>query len=231
MEKDAIFLFGSASRGDPDAASDIDVIAIYSSEVDDNRRNEILSALVRRFGDRVALAEYSRIRIEEMFHQGHLFAWHLFLEAKRLSIEGLETDLSYSFPLPSLYTAGKEDALRFVVLLRSIQRELGEGGACSEIHEAGLVYLSLRNIAMSLSYQCCAQPDFTRYSPYALSTALGITPPCKRIVYDALIKARHSSQRGLPAPSISVEDLIATVAQCLRWAELVLERIDEKCRN
>lgn len=231
MDKPNIFLFGSAARGDPDEASDIDVIAIFSTKIEENARREIQAALLQCFGNRIGLAEYSQARIEEMGQEGHLFIWHLFLEAKRLSIEGVETDSSYSFPVPSPYTSGKDDALRFLSLLQSVQSTVREGGEFSEIHEAGLSYLSLRNIAMSLSYSCCDQPDFTRYSPYSLSDALGIPPPCPRPVYDALIKARHSSQRGLPAPIISVEEFATTVTQCIEWAGLVLEKIDEQHRN
>jgi hypothetical protein len=228
MDTVAVFLFGSAARGDPDEASDIDVIAIYSSEVKDSSRIKLQPALKQQFGDRVALAEYSQTRIDEMFGQGHLFAWHLFLEAQSLRIEGLNIEPSYSFPLPAPYAAGKKDALRFLELLRSTHAELIKDGVCSEVHEAGLTYLSLRNIGMSLSYSCCVQPDFSRYSPYSLSNALGIAPPCNQSTYNALIKARHSSQRGLPAPIIGVENLIATVTQCLNWTELVLEKVDGK---
>jgi predicted nucleotidyltransferase len=228
MDKANVFLFGSGARGDPDEASDIDVVAIYSAEPDANSRSEMYIKLVRHFGNPVALAEYSRARIAEMFQQGHLFAWHLFLEAKRLSFEGLHPELDYNFPVPAPYTSGIEDALRFSELLHSIYKEVNNEDACSEVHEAGLTYLSLRNIAMSLSYSCCMRPDFTRYSPYNLSDALGISPPVGRPIYDALIKARHSSQRGLLAPTISRENLTATLNQCLDWAELVREKVNER---
>lgn len=229
MDDVSVFLFGSAARGDPDEASDIDVIAIYGSEVNAARRNQLQSALGLRFGERLALAEYSLKRIHEMFNEGHLFAWHLFREAKRLAITDFGASATYFFPKPSPYASGREDALRFIALLRSCYRHLIEGGASSEVYEAGLVYLALRNIAMSLSSSCFAQPDFTRYSPDHLSSVLGIPPPCSRLVYDTLISARHSSQRGLAAPVIGLEDLQATVKQCLSWAELVLEEVDGKC--
>jgi predicted nucleotidyltransferase len=103
MDNAAIFLFGSAARGDLDEASDIDVIAIYGSAVLDVRRCDIKAALTQRYGNRVALAEYSQVRIEEMFTQGHLFAWHLFNEAKPLKRNGSATEHAYSFPRPSPY--------------------------------------------------------------------------------------------------------------------------------
>lgn len=228
MSSVALFLFGSDARGDLDEASDIDVLAIYPCEVQEDFRNLVRLTLSGNLGARVALAEYSRARIEEMFQEGHLFAWHLFLEAKRLPIAELEVDCSYSFPSPTPYTAGEGDALRFMTLLRSVSARLAEERIGSEIHEAGLIYLSLRNIAMSLSYSCSPQPDFSRYSPYSLSTALGIRFPCEKLIYDALVKARHSSQRGMPAPSIAVEELKMTVMQCCNWAELALEKFHEK---
>jgi hypothetical protein len=231
MSSYALFLFGSAARGDSDETSDIDVLAIYPSEVHDDRRRAVHAALINHFGRQVALAEYSRVRIAEMFHQGDLFAWHLFLEAQRLSVDGLAPDYCYSFPSPSPYTAGKEDALRFITLLRSVQESIVEGKTGSEVHEAGLIYLSLRNIAMSLSYSCCPRPDFTRHSPYNLSAVLGIQSPCEQELYDALIQARHSSQRGLPAPIIDLDGLEATVTKCRNWAESAMGKFYEKCKR
>lgn len=231
MEGASIFLFGSAARGDPDEASDIDVIAVYASDAPNASRDHLKSALTQRYGNRIALAEYSQKRIDDMFLEGHLFAWHLFLEAKHLMIKGFETTNEYCFSQPSPYRSGLEDALRFHALLRSTHSQLMDGPPSSEVHEAGLTYLALRNVAMSLSYSCCATPDFTRYSPHNISRILKIPPPCSQVVYDMLIQARHCSQRGLRAPEIGDEDLKTAVAQSLIWVELVMEKVHGKRTN
>lgn len=230
MDDATIFLFGSAARGDPDEASDIDVMAVYGLEVHSGARERLKSELVRVYGDRISLAEYTWNRIDEMFLQGHLFAWHLFLESRHLPIIGSKVSAG-SFAQPSPYLTGREDAMRFLALLQSTYSELNEGSPSSEVHEAGLTYLALRNIGMSLSYSHCNQPDFTRHSPFQLSQALDIPPPCSALIYDTLVKARHSSQRGRSAPAINLEELKATVKHCLAWAKTVLEKTDGKPRN
>jgi predicted nucleotidyltransferase len=223
MEDVTFFLFGSAARGDTDSASDLDVLAVYTRETSVEFRDGVNVAVRRQYGDRTALAEYSVERIREMFAQGHLFAWHLYFEAKRIYplIEGVTGNYSFQKPMP--YVDGHQDAQRFQDLLRSIELEITTSTAGSEVHEAGLTYLAIRNIAMALSYTCCPRPDFTRYAPFTVSEALGIAPPCNRSTYDLMTRARHSSQRGLSGPTITSWQVEHTVSECLGWAEIAIE--------
>jgi predicted nucleotidyltransferase len=225
MNKVATFLFGSGARGDCDEASDVDVLAIYPSAIDGVARAKTRSLVEQHLGGRVALAEYSQARIEEMFREGHLFCWHLFLEARPLNLDTSGSLANYAFRLPSPYLGGKEDSQRFLTLLKSIFRELSQGKHGSEVHEAGLIYLALRNISMSLSYTSCVRPDFTRNSPFHLSTTLGIAPPCDGDFYDLLIRCRHSSQRGMKAPTISDVDLMSVAERSVTWANEVIRRV------
>ena len=214
------YLFGSVARGDHDDSSDIDVLAVYREAPDRSQREEFHELVRTELGTNVAIAEYSEQRLEEMFEQGHLFSWHLFQEAKPLKNAGLSPAVMPLFGQPAPYKAGLIDAKRFIHLLLSIQKQLASSPG-SLIHEAGLTYLAWRNIAMSMSAENLSKIDFTRQSPFALSTTIGIAAPCAYLRYLQLISARHASQRGANAPTIERDELIKLVDQSLIWAEVV----------
>lgn len=221
-----LYLFGSAARGDSDASSDLDILAIYDDQPEDALRKSVLNLVCSKFGDRVTLAEYSADRLATMFDTGHLFAWHLYQEAKPVRISGLMPQQSFLFRSPAPYVAGIDDSIRFVGLLTSVANEV-QDKSCSLIHEAGLAYLALRNIAMSLSIKLQKKTDFTRYSPLNLSTSMAIRPPCSVIDFDALIAARHASQRGLSPPAIDERNFRYVMKSSLEWAHTILEKANE----
>lgn len=215
------FLFGSRARGDHDESSDIDVLAIYGDNPDIALREKVHQAANEAFKGNVVIAEYSKARIDQFFAQGHLFAWHLFQEAIPLNISLPNIYSPHLFSKPAPYLNGGTDARKFHELLASINSEL-KNAPGSLVHEAGLTYLSLRNIAMSISPDILPAIDFTRYSPFSVSTSLEIDPPCKPCEYVTLVKARHASQRGGIAPEISNENLQSILAQSLIWTKKVL---------
>lgn len=218
-----IFLFGSTARGDPDDSSDVDVLVVYESPLPPGLRAELQQAIFALFGERVAVAEYSVARVQEMFDDGHLFAWHLFKEATPIVVPGWTTNTNFVFNRPQLYRDGQKDAERFVGLMKSISLELHVDPG-SLIYEAGLIYLSLRNIAMSLSFEELGTPDFSRFSPYNLSTRLRLPFPTSRPNYAKLIAARHASQRGHAAPTISKCELLDIAASSIEWSQHLLRR-------
>lgn len=221
-----LYLFGSAARGDCDQSSDIDVLAVYDKQPNSTLREKVSSAVCTKFGSRVTLAEYTSRRLGEMFDQGHLFSWHLYQEAKPLQVPDLLGKQSYEFDRPAPYTSGIEDAQRFVGLLSSVKTEL-QNGSCSLVHEAGLVYLSLRNIAMSLSAGFQDKADFARSSPLTLSASLSISAPCTASEFGVLVAARHASQRGLPSPKLDWEHFSNLLDRSLHWAHILLEKANE----
>lgn len=214
------YLFGSMARGDQDHSSDIDVLAVYREAPNISQRENFLMLAKTELGPDIAIAEYSEKRLEEMFEQGHLFTWHLFQEAKPLKTAVLSPEKMLIFRRPAPYKTSLIDAERFVHLLVSIRKQLALSPG-SLVHEAGLTYLALRNIAMSISSGILPKVDFTRQSPFVLSTALGISAPCTYLEYIQLICARHASQRGRTAPTIKKSELIKLVNKSLRWAEAV----------
>jgi hypothetical protein len=220
-----LYLFGSASRGDSDASSDLDILAVYDGQPDDVLRERVLNSVCAKLGNRVTLAEYSIDRLATIFSSGHLFAWHLYQEAKPVQISGLSQQ-SFLFGLPAPYIAGIKDATRFVDLLSSVSNEV-QDKSCSLVHEAGLAYLALRNIAMSLSFELHKRADFTRYSPLNVSTSLAIRPPCSTIDFEMLVAARHASQRGFLPPAIDGGNFRYVINHSLEWASTVLEKANE----
>ena len=221
-----LYLFGSAARGDNDSSSDLDILAVYDKQPEIVQRKSVLSSVRAQFGDRVTLAEYSSSRLKVMFDEGHLFAWHLYQEAKPLKIPGLLTQLSSSFSSPTPYRGGIDDARRFVGLLSSVATEV-QCESCSLVHEAGLTYLALRNIAMSLSIMLQKRADFSRNSPLNISASLAICPPCSATDFEVLVAARHASQRGLFPPTIDGINFRNVIKNSLEWAHIVLEKTNE----
>ena len=143
-----------------------------------------------------------------------------------MQIPGLISQQSFSFDLPAPYVAGIEDATRFVGLLSSVANEM-QDKSCSLVHEAGLAYLALRNIAMSLSFSLQKRVDFTRYSPLNVSTSLAIRPPCSSADFEALVAARHASQRGFLPPAIDRGNFSYVINRSLEWTNTVLEKANE----
>lgn len=221
-----LYLFGSAARGDSDSSSDLDILAVYDEQPEVVQRKSVLSSVCAQFGDRVTLAEYSSKRLETMFDEGHLFAWHLYQEAKPLQIPGLLSQQSSSFSSPAPYKGGIDDARRFVGLLSSVATEV-QCESCSLVHEAGLAYLALRNIAMSLSIKLQKRADFSRNSPLNISASLAICPPCSVTDFEVLVAARHASQRGLFPPTIDGSNFRDVINNSLEWAYTVLEKANE----
>ena len=227
MSFSGAFLFGSRARGDCDESSDIDVLAVYGDSPDIALREKVHRAAHGIFDGNVVVAEYSKLRLNEFFAQGHLFAWHLFQEASPLNISLAHDEVPYFFSRPAPYITGSTDARKFHDLLVSIHDEL-KNSPGSLVHEAGLTYLALRNIAMSISPGILPTIDFTRYSPFSVSDCLEIAPPCEHSEYVSLVAARHASQRGSVAPEISNETLQRLLDQALIWTEKVLGVANEK---
>lgn len=215
------FLFGSAARGDADEASDTDVLIVYWSAPSPSVRERAKESVMEQLMQDCTFAEYTWARLSAMFSDGHLFAWHLYQEAQPLRGISLERS-AFSFPRPGPYRSARIDALNFLDLLRSCVRAV-EGDTASLTYEAGLSYVAVRNIGMSLSALALPRPGFDRHVPFRVARALRTSPPCDPSIYALMVAARHSSQRGLKAPSLDAEVLAPALAGACRWAEMALE--------
>lgn len=219
-----LYLFGSAARGDFDDSSDLDVLAVYETPPNEVLRRHVGEAIQNKLGNRATLAEYSVQRLAEIFESGHLFAWHLFLESRPLQIHAIKFFHRHKFSRPTQYKDGIADARRFTELISSVKSE-SKQQSCSIVHEAGILYLSLRNIAMSLSNEMVGRTDFSRLSPLNISSTINISPPCSHASFNKLIQARHASQRGLAAPSFTNEEFSQIIETSEAWGQVMLSKM------
>jgi predicted nucleotidyltransferase len=219
------FLFGSSARGDADSASDTDVLIVYEREPSPLDRQRAKELVIEQFRRESSFAEYTWQRLAAMFADGHLFAWHLYHEARPLRVFGV-SDRDFSFPKPAPYRSSRRDALNFVELLGSCVRAI-EGRTASMVYEAGLGYVAIRNVGMSLSALALARPEFDRHVPFKVARVLLTPPPCDCSVYDLMVTARHSSQRGLDEPNLDVSKLLCALIGAREWAEEALEIVHD----
>lgn len=219
------FLFGSSARGDADSASDTDVLIVYDREPSPLDRQRAKESVTEQLLQDCAFAEYTWQRLADMFADGHLFAWHLHHEARPLRVSGFG-DREFSLPKPAPYLSSRRDALNFVALLGSCVRAV-EGRTASLVYEAGLGYVAIRNVGMSLSALALARPEFDRHVPFKVAQALLTPPPCDYGVYELMVAARHSSQRGLDEPSLDANTLLSALMGAHHWAEVALEIVHD----
>lgn len=225
MVASGCFLFGSSARGDADSSSDTDVLLVYEREPSIFERQRAKELVLTQLGKDCSFGEYTSERLSSMFTDGHLFAWHLYLEARALDVAGI-SNVHFSFPQPEPYLSAVSDATNFMDLLRTCVAEIDKKTA-SIVYEAGLGYVAIRNIGMSLSALALARPEFDRHVAFKVARALGAPPPCRLEEYDLLVAARHSSQRGLDAPSLDARVLLHTLTSALEWAEKTIEVLND----
>lgn len=210
-------LFGSWARADSDVDSDFDVLAVIPNE---RTLDPDLKCTVEDLFDREpSISWYSRRRIEEMFAEGHLFAWHLFNESLPLIPDFIET-----LGPPHNYEDALVDIESLTQILSGIPDQL-EMCPANSVYEAGLLFLCMRNIALSASWFSQAGLDFTRYSPYNTQATLGIAFPIPREDYEVLIRCRLSGQRGYLTPTISSTVVCELQSKALRWVADIIRFI------
>src|SRR4051812_34750353 len=92
-----IYAFGSICRGEVDVSSDLDLLAIVGAEE------------ARPSMERFSVYRYNRI--QELWSEGHPFAWHLHREAKAIFL-GDGADFLASLSRPSPYRAIRADCAK-----------------------------------------------------------------------------------------------------------------------
>lgn len=221
------YVFGSVARGDQDRMSDTDVLLVYDKLLDSRLQADARAQVSSAMSTQCTFAEYSRGHLTRMFKEGHLFAWHLHLEARPIPGWESQQDYLHSFPSPEPYTRGLVDAINFSDLLKTAQQSIILGSK-SPVYEAGIAYVALRNVGMSLSSSVLGLPCFNRFAPFDVSAHLRLSPPCSKNFYRTLIAARHASQRGLPAPPIVIEKLVEGIQSAYTWTQNIIEVARDK---
>ncbi|HEY6167116.1 MAG TPA: nucleotidyltransferase domain-containing protein [Verrucomicrobiae bacterium] len=181
-----IYAFGSICRGDIDADSDVDLLAIVDEQ------NPRLSPDV--------FSIYSYRRIKELWDEGNPFAWHLSRES-RMVFAANEHDYIRSLGNPSRYRNCVRDCEKFRTLFRQAQQALATVEANS-VFELSIAFLSIRNIATCFSLGIGVKPSFSRRAAFDLGER---NAPIPEELYNVLHRSRALSTRGHGMPPRKVE--------------------------
>lgn len=218
-------VFGSFCRTDWNENSDIDILCVSNLT---REENEILEKTLKGLiGAAVSVSFYKEERVKLMFSNGHLFAWHLYQESIPL-IE--ESDFITTLKIPNCYTESENDIRHFIQILTDVSTTLYQSSA-SIIFEAGIIYLCLRNIALSASWHLNTNPDFSKFSPFNLNIPSNMKINLPFELYKELMLCRHASTRGVHALLENKEDLISASQEGIRWATSLLELISKGNKN
>ena len=105
--------------------------------------------------------------------------------------------------MPNQYPSRTDDILNF----RAIIGKIGDGiWDCPQNagYEAGLLFVAIRNVAMSYLWGIEGGSSFSRYAPFDLEAVTDTSFPLPRAVYRDLARCRAASLSGRKLPEISV---------------------------
>jgi predicted nucleotidyltransferase len=210
-------LFGSTVRGDAMPDSDLDVLCVF---LNDDRPDtaELEQELRMRFNAPISISYYSARRVEEMFLTGHLFAWHLYGESRPLDPTDT-TDFVTDLGKPATYVAAVKEVKELINVLREIRGQIIQR-PLNIAYEAGLMYLCLRNIAMSASWY--SSLNFSRRVPYLLG------PPFPKLridepQYHVYAACRIAGTRGGIPPSLDTDVVLRDYDLAMDWATALID--------
>lgn len=219
----AVLLFGSHERGDADSFSDLDVLVVVDDKSGDVSSLPIVQQAIRTdLGCDVDTTVYSLAQLRVLFAEGHLFAWHLWAEARQIggAVDGV---------LEALGTPSANcDALQEICDLRLVAEELPafESAAHSLTYECGILYVIIRNVATSATAFWGAEAiDFSFRSPWSLQRISGLEPPVSHDMMGLLRRARKAYQGygQMDGKFIGLEEYERARVATLTWIEAVVQ--------
>jgi len=218
----ALYEFGSHARGDADALSDRDVLAVVAG----SDKADISSSLLHDRTEELAVSWYGADRLRKMFRDGDLFAWHLFLESRPV----LETGFRLSdLGRPEAYSQAIPDIRSFREILSDIPAQLSDSPQ-NAAYELGVLYVCVRNIGMSASWHLCSRPNFTRDAPFRLPSDAVLR--IDRGSYELAMRCRMASQRGEPIPRpIQASDVRIACREGMSWSAKVLRALELRAED
>lgn len=209
-----IYIFGSTVRGEIDPQSDVDVLAIVKNKCDRTK-------LPKHF------LVYNNVELERIFKRGDLFSHHLAMESKLVySHDGSNPVKELGTPEP--YSFGVQNLEDFYQIAQESLLKLRNGSSCI-VFDCGLLYMSIRDIAMILSYYEREIPNFSKYVPYTVTPRFSLA----RGAYELLKKCRAASTRGsqyIVAKGLSESNLDAIDNWLLSARSVLYERIQAENR-
>ena len=211
----AAYIFGSVGRGQQDASSDLDVLAVVRDGSGKVAEDVVAFFVPAEFAPlKLSISWYGTKRLREMFENGELFAWHLHKETIPVYdpggfLPGLGVPAAYKECLANV------SSFRKVLAAIPLQVKLNNGNA---VYESGLIYVCLRNIAMAASWILRDVPDFSRYSSFNLETF----EPCPISIseFECAMHCRMAGQRGEdPPPEVDGPFVLALVERLEPWID------------
>ena len=220
----AAYIFGSVGRGQADALSDLDILAVVENNLGKVAELDVIKLVPLQFASlKPSISWYGAARVAEMFQNGELFAWHLSRETVSLFDPN---KFLQTLGTPAPYKECLADVRSFRAILSGIPPQVQQS-AVNAAYEAGLVYVCLRNIAMAASWELCEAPDFSRYSDFNLS---GLRKcPISVEEFDAAMHCRMASQRGLQPPhTATVSYILGIYSRLDPWLDELEELLLRK---
>lgn len=155
----AVWLYGSHSRGNSDAFSDVDVLLVADAETDDSPLEDL-----PRFETSPTVSRYTWAEIERMAEYGSLFLHHIALEGYPIS-ESPEANGRLRALLGSLgpYQLAARDLNGFQAVRRDVSESLSSGSA-SIIFETATLATVFRHTCI-LGCNLSGMPCFSRVEP------------------------------------------------------------------
>ena len=155
----AVWLYGSHSRGDADAESDIDLFVASDEDIPP----EAINVGAFRLRSPGSVSRYSWSEVEGMAAYGSLFLHHIRLEGCPLyEASSQEGRLGGILSRMSGYRLAERDLRGFRAVLEDVARSLGSGGA--EIFELSVLGTVLRHASI-LGCWLLGRPSFGRTTP------------------------------------------------------------------
>lgn len=172
-----IYAFGSVTRGEVTPDSDVDLLALVEKDVGNFVHD--------------AYSVYTYQRIQELWHEGNPFSWHLHYES-RIVFSSNGADYLESIGCPNPYNSYRSDFSKFFTLMNESISEINNNSN-SVIFELSNIFLAIRNIAICFTLKNFSKPIFSRHAALLLEDKSIILPS---EVYQTLERARILCTRG-----------------------------------
>lgn len=217
-----VSVFGSHIRKDNDVNSDLDVLVVVNDGSGTTPSDCITEYISEMFGEIPSISWYGENKIRQLFSDGDLFGWHLFLESEHLY--GTKT-LREIAGKPSEYKTALNDIEDLRRIAVSVDKSLKKSPE-NAVFEMGILYVCARNIAMPAAWQLARKPAFGRYSPYAIPS---IEFPIPLATYELAVESRMASQRGRCPPTAVTADLVMAMQRpLLEWCDQIIEMLRQE---
>ena len=200
-----LYVFGSTVRGEVDAQSDVDVLAVVEHK---HYQGDLPKSFL----------VYSRPELEAVFNRGDLFSHHL-ASGSRLIYSHDGSDVISVLGAPAPYSSGWKDFESFCEIADAALAQLRRGSNCM-VFDCGVLYMAVRDVAMILSYHGDGAMTFSKYAPYAVDPRLSLPPDA----YETLKRCRAASTRRAECAEFDElsEEELSTIDNWLKSVRRVL---------